>query len=327
VKAFADLLDRLSYSPSRNAKLRLLVNYLRTTPDPDRGWALAALTDGLPFSFPLRRTLSDIMERRSDPELFRLSRDYVGDTAETIALMWGQTTPGDDPTVGSAPPDTPAQGGTTPLRLSAVISELALIDRNALGVRLESWLDGLGTTERWALLKLLTGALRVGVSARLAKTAVAELAGRDVAEIEELWHAIAPPYESLFEWIEGRAPAPDVTQALVFRPLMLSHPLEEKDWEVLDLAEFWAEWKWDGIRVQIVGGRGSTLLFSRSGDAASPTSWRVAGSMPWSTASCWWSATAWSHPLAICSSGSIAKAFQNSSSSNSRRMSASMTPC
>ena len=266
MKAFADLLDRLSYSPSRNAKLRLLVNYLRTTPDPDRGWALAALTDGLPFSFPLRRTLSDIMERRSDPELFRLSRDYVGDTAETIALMWGQTTPGDDPTVGPAPPDTPAQGGTTPLRLSAVISELALIDRNALGVRLESWLDGLGTTERWALLKLLTGALRVGVSARLAKTAVAELAGRDVAEIEELWHAIAPPYESLFEWIEGRAPAPDVTQALVFRPLMLSHPLEEKDWEVLDLAEFWAEWKWDGIRVQIVGGRGSTLLFSRSGD-------------------------------------------------------------
>ena len=88
MKAFAQLLDRLSYSPSRNAKLRLLREYFRSTSDPDRGWALAVLTDGLPFSFPLRRTLLDMMARRMDPELFRLSRDYVGDTAETIALVW-----------------------------------------------------------------------------------------------------------------------------------------------------------------------------------------------------------------------------------------------
>ena len=161
MKAFADLLDRLSYSPSRNAKLRLIVNYLRSTPDPDRGWALAALTDELPFSFPLRRTLSEIMARRSDPELFRLSRDYVGDTAETIALIW------DQPRLGVAQPvatnvPSPVGAGVTPLRLSDVVSELALIDRTVLGARLESWLDGLGATERWALLKLLTGALRVG---------------------------------------------------------------------------------------------------------------------------------------------------------------------
>src|SRR5262245_32391165 len=83
VKAFADLLDRLSYSPSRNAKLQLMADYFRATPDPDRGWALAALTDGLPFSFPLRRTLGDMVARRMDAELYRLSRDYVGDTAET----------------------------------------------------------------------------------------------------------------------------------------------------------------------------------------------------------------------------------------------------
>src|SRR5262245_14884929 len=63
MKAFADLLDRLSYSPSRNAKLRLMVDYFRTAPDPDRGWALAALTDGLLFAFPLRRTLTEMMDR------------------------------------------------------------------------------------------------------------------------------------------------------------------------------------------------------------------------------------------------------------------------
>ena len=89
MKAFAELLDRLTYTPSRNAKLRLMQDYFRATPDPDRGWALTALTDGLPFSFPLRRTLADMMARRMDPDLFRMSRDYVGDTAETIALVWG----------------------------------------------------------------------------------------------------------------------------------------------------------------------------------------------------------------------------------------------
>ena len=269
MKAFAELLDRLSYSPSRNAKLRLLVNYLQTVHDPDRGWALAALTDGLPFSFPLRRTLSEIMERRSDPELFRLSRDYVGDTAETIALMWDQAAPDRPPSAAYTATRLARLdevGGTTPMRLSDVISELAVINRNALGAKLESWLDALGTTERWALLKLLTGELRVGVSTRLAKTAVAQLGGRDVAEIEEVWHALGPPYENLFAWIEGRGPLPDVRQALVFRPLMLSHPLEDDDWAALDLAQFWAEWKWDGIRVQIAGDSNQTLLFSRSGD-------------------------------------------------------------
>ena len=87
-------------------------------------------------------------------------------------------------------------------------SELALIGRNELGARLETWLDELDVTGRWALLKLLTGALRVGVSARLAKTAVAEMAGFEVADIEEVWHALSAPYEPLFAWLEGRgAPA------------------------------------------------------------------------------------------------------------------------
>ncbi len=70
------------------------------------------------------------------------------------------------------------------------MAQLALIGRNDLGPRLESWLDALDPTGRWALLKLLTGALRVGVSARLAKTAVAEMAGLEVGDIEEVWHAL-----------------------------------------------------------------------------------------------------------------------------------------
>jgi len=268
MKAFAQLLDRLSYSPSRNAKLRLLVAYFRITPDPDRGWALAALTEGLPFSFPLRRTLAQIIERRLDPELFRLSRDYVGDTAETIALIWEASTP--PAAVSAATPEADEARRVTaasqPPRLGDIVSELALIGRDDLAPRLETWLDGLDATGRWALLKLLTGALRVGVSARLAKSALAELAGFAVDDIEQIWHGLAPPYEALFAWLEGRADKPDVGKGLLFRPLMLSHALEEADWAALELPQFLAEWKWDGIRVQVAAGDGEVKLYSRSGE-------------------------------------------------------------
>jgi DNA ligase 1 len=272
MKAFAQLLDRLSYSPSRNTKLRLLLEYFRGTSDPDRGWALGVLTDGLPFSFPLRRTLLDMMARRMDPELFRLSRDYVGDTAETIALVWSApTASGEDPVTARSPTPADAVGlafadcERSP-RLSEIVSELALIGRNDLAPRLEAWLDQLDATGRWALLKVLTGALRVGVSARLAKAAVAELGGLGVDDIEQIWHSLSPPYEPLFAWLEGRAAKPDIGTALVFRPLMLSHALEAADWAALDLAQFSAEWKWDGIRVQVAAAGGEVNLFSRSGE-------------------------------------------------------------
>jgi len=246
---FAGLLDRLVYTPGRNAKLRLLEDYFRTTPDPDRGWALAALTDGLPFRFPVRTTILELMEPRIDPELFRLSRDYVGDTAETVALVWP------DPAVRLPAP-----------RLSEVAARLELADRHALGGLLEHWLDRLDATGRWALLKLLTGALRVGVSARLAKTAVATMAGRAVDDIEEIWHGLAPPYGALFAWLDGRAAKPDHHGAPVFRPLMLSHPIEPDDWARLDVAAYAAEWKWDGVRVQLAAGHGEARLYSRTGD-------------------------------------------------------------
>lgn len=249
MKAFAELIDRLVYTPARNDKLRLLAAYFRATPDPDRGWALAALTDGLPFSFPVRRTLGDLMERRLDAELYRLSREYVGDTAETVALMWPE------PACQADPP-----------RIADVVASLELISRDSLGPALEGWLDRLDASGRFALLKLLTGGLRVGVSARLAKTALAEVGGIDVGEIEEVWHGLKPPYADLFAWLDGRTPRPDARTRVAFKPLMLAHPLEEADWSALTLQDYAVEWKWDGIRVQVVAGGGVTRLYSRTGD-------------------------------------------------------------
>ncbi len=85
---FADLLDRLAYEPGRNNKLRLMTDYFRSTPDPERGFALAALTGALSFQHAKPSVIRALIAERVDPVLFELSYDYVGDLSETVALMW-----------------------------------------------------------------------------------------------------------------------------------------------------------------------------------------------------------------------------------------------
>src|SRR5690606_34149441 len=104
------------------------------------------------------------------------------------------------------------------LRLSEVVERLNRASRLEGPRLVEFWLDRLDATGRWGLIKLVAGGLRVGVSARLAKQAVADLGGREVNEIEELWHGLAPPYTELFAWLEGRAEKPVSAAAAPFRP-------------------------------------------------------------------------------------------------------------
>src|SRR6266700_1423560 len=85
---FAELLDRLAYEPGRNNKLRLITAYFREVEDPDRGYALAALTGALSFKHAKPGLIRDLITDRTDPVLFALSYDYVGDLSETVALMW-----------------------------------------------------------------------------------------------------------------------------------------------------------------------------------------------------------------------------------------------
>ncbi len=249
MRNFARLLDRLAYTPARNGKLRLMSEYFAASPDPDRGLALAALTGGLEFAEAKPAQVRALVESRVDPQLFAWSYDYVGDLAETAALIW---------------PERP--GANAPPALPEVVERLQHAKRREVPALMESWLDALDATERWALLKLITGGLRVGVSARLAKTALAELGAVEVAEIEEVWHGLAPPYGPLFDWLEGRGDRPEIDARAAFRPLMLAQPLEDGDIEKLDPGEYRAEWKWDGIRVQLLAGGGTRRLFSRSGD-------------------------------------------------------------
>ncbi|MBU7581134.1 MAG: cisplatin damage response ATP-dependent DNA ligase [Porphyrobacter sp.] len=253
MEEFAALLDALVYTTSRNRKLALIAAYLRSCPDPDRGWALAALTDGLDFPAVKSSTVRNLMMERIDPVLWALSRDFVGDTAETASLLWPE------------PQDTAPQ---PPLALAEVVERLLAFTRASAAKELAALFDRLDTKGRYALIKLATGGMRVGVSARLAKTAFAQAFDVAVEEVEEYWHALSPPYAELFDWAARGGPAPDLEGVPRFRPFMLAHPLENAE---VDLAEYAAEWKWDGIRVQIVRASGETRVYSRSGDDISAT--------------------------------------------------------
>jgi DNA ligase-1 len=295
VNRFAELLDALLFTPSRNGKLRLMHEYFATTPDPERGWALAALTGELSFAEAKPGQVRDLAMARVDPELFGWSLDFVGDLAETVALIWPENPhPPDADAAGpslsrsagegqgdraritlSRPGNAMGgEGGPSAKRLvgegtpalSEIIETLASANRAEVGAYLAPWLDALDATGRWALLKLVTGSLRIGVSARLAKTALSEWSGVELDRIEEVWHGLAPPYLPLFDWLEGRAEPPDITDLPTFCPLMLAQPLEEGDLDGLDPQAYLAEWKWDGIRVQLVGRGGEKRLYSRSGD-------------------------------------------------------------
>src|SRR5690606_33283925 len=122
---------------------------------------------------------------------------------------------------------------------------------------------------RFAIIKLVTGGLRIGVSARLAKQALADLGGVDIHDVEDIWHGLEPPYESLFAWLEGHTGKPERAAAALFRPVMLANPVQEGDLDRIEPDDYAAEWKWDGIRVQAVGESGLRRLYSRSGDEIS----------------------------------------------------------
>ena len=247
---FAALLDALLFTPSRNGKLRLMQEYFASQPDPERGWALAALTGELVFDEAKPNQVRALAATRVDPELLEWSYDFVGDLAETVSLIWPA-----------------AAGGQTHVpSLSEIVEQLRGASRGEVASLLEPWLDCLDATGRWALLKLVTGSLRIGVSARLAKTALAEWGGIEIDRVEEIWHGLVPPYQPLFGWLEGRHPPPETGDLPTFSPLMLAQPLDDADLAGLDPRDYLAEWKWDGIRVQLVARGAERRLYSRSGD-------------------------------------------------------------
>ncbi len=259
MRDFARLLERLYFEPSTLGKTRLLLDYFRTTPDPDRGYAVAIIADTLSLPNFKRAMVLDLIRERVDSTLFAMSYDYVGELSETVAHLWpAPVSPPNDP-------DLPA--------LHTVIDGLRHLPKAQLPAFVSGLLDRMTSPERWALLKVGMGALRIGVSARQLKQVLAQYGGQPVEIIETLWHGLDPPYENLFAWLEGRADMPAVHESLTFTPVMLAHALEEKDFGLITPDAYAAEWKYDGIRVQLVNLPVGRAIFTRTGD-------EISGSFP-----------------------------------------------
>ncbi|MGR3397471.1 MAG: cisplatin damage response ATP-dependent DNA ligase [Paracoccus sp. (in: a-proteobacteria)] len=246
MKAFAHLLERLAFTAARNAKLRLLRHYLEQTPDPDRGYALAALTGDLKLRAVTPALLRGLMAERVDAQLFALSYDFVGDLAETIALLWDTDQDQDVP-------------------LHQAVALLSNTGKAGLPAAIADMLDRLGPSQRLAFLKLATGNMRVGLSARMARIALADMGLPEVKDIEEIWHGMTPPYQPLFDWIGGGT-RPEHAARAPFRPVMLSTPVDLDQLRAFDPTDYTAEWKWDGIRVQAINDDGTRRLYSRTGE-------------------------------------------------------------
>ncbi|BBO29324.1 ATP-dependent DNA ligase [Alteromonas sp. I4] len=252
MQAFSELLENLYYTTASNEKQRLLLAYLKNTPDPDRGWAIAALAGTLRFEFFKRHTVKQLMLSRVDPDLFAMSYDYVGEVSETVAHLW---------------PDATEQPATLPT-LNELVTAFQQVSKQKVSALLADYLSIMTPPQRWALLKLGTRGLRVGMSARSVKKVLATYGHVPVEDIEQLWHALSPPYAELFAWLDGKQPKPDISNAVTFHPVMLSHPVQDDDLEAIRAQpdEWQIEHKYDGIRVQLVCNANGKAIYSRTGD-------------------------------------------------------------
>ncbi len=260
MEEFSNLLEQLYYTAGTKAKAQLIADYIANTPDPDRGWAIAAMAGTLRFDFFKRNTVKKLITEHTDPALFAMSYDYVGEVSETVAHLWPYSEPVDK--LHS---------------LTEVVETFASVSKQKVSKTLANYLTMMTPAQRWALLKLGTRGLRIGVSARSIKQILADYGNKDIKEIETLWHAVTPPYSEMLAWLEGDADKPNIENAVTFHPVMLSHPIENSDIDAFEENTWQIENKYDGIRVQLavksersVGNKAAKKNTSQSSDDDTP---------------------------------------------------------
>ena len=249
MKRFAQLFTAIDETTATGEKVGALVAYFQSAPPADAAWAVHFLSGRRPKRLVGSRKLAAWASSEAGlPEwLFEESYQSVGDLAETITLILPET------------------GASSDLSLSHWVEERLLRLRGEdddvqREVMLRSWRE-LDRRERFVWNKLITGSFRVGASQRLVIRALAELSGLDEGVVA---HRLMGAWEPTAEFFQ-RLIAPDTRDADVSRPypFFLAHPLEEEPVSLGDVAEWIAEWKWDGIRVQLIRRAGKTFLWSR----------------------------------------------------------------
>jgi DNA ligase 1 len=257
VKRFSRLFDALDRTTSTNAKVAALAGYFREAPPADAAWALFFLTgQRLKRLLPCASLAAWAEAASGIPAwLIAESHEAVGDAAETVALVLD---------VCDRVPDARGAGGAD-VPLAAWIEERILPLRGqapeAQRDAVVSWWLALERPERFLLTKLLTGELRVGVSHTLVVRALSQVAGVPPEAIAHRlmghWQPSAVFYASLV--------TPDAATLDRSRPypFFLASPLD-RDVDALGPREEWlAEWKWDGIRAQIIRRGGEHFIWSR----------------------------------------------------------------
>ena len=184
MEKFSKLLESIIFTQSKNKKILLLKDYLRQTQNPDRGYAISVLTGKLKFKSITNVDLKNMIRSKVDPYLFDLSYDYVGDMAETISLIW------------------PLNKKKNLPSLTNFIKFISQNRKAEVLNFLSDVLDSSNQTERWSIIKLITGGLRIGVSERMVKLSLSVYGNKEIESIEKIWHGLSPPYENLFNWLE-----------------------------------------------------------------------------------------------------------------------------
>ncbi len=249
MKAFADLYALLDETTKTTAKVRALRDYFARIPAADAAWAVAFLIGRKPRQvIPSAKLRAWAAQEASIPEwLFQEAYDAVGDVAETIALL------------------LPAPEQSSQLSLTHWIENRLLplrgLDEEHQRERLLAAWHELDSSQRFVWNKLISGGFRVGVSQRLVTRALADLAGIEPADIAHRLMGDWSPTPEFFARLLTR----DVADADASRPypFFLAHPLDQPTTELGERGNWQAEWKWDGIRCQLIRRGGLTSLWSR----------------------------------------------------------------
>ncbi|WP_199540407.1 ATP-dependent DNA ligase [Paraburkholderia kururiensis] len=280
MRRFAALYAALDATTSTRDKLDALIAYFRAVPPEDAAWASYFLAGGKPRqSVPTRLLVEIARERAGLPEwLFDESYEAVGDLAETIAHI------------------LPPAARTTELGLAQWIEDRLLLLRGAapetLRERLTAWWDELDWGGRFLLIKLIGGGFRVGVARQLVVRALADVAGVDhklVAQRMVGWtdsrqtpdatrylRLVAPAWQESARDGDAQTEQQPLRADLATQvhagdaglpyPFFLVHPLQDEPSSLGARSDWLVEWKWDGIRAQLVKRAGCVWLWSRGED-------------------------------------------------------------
>ncbi|MEO8623893.1 MAG: ATP-dependent DNA ligase, partial [bacterium] len=257
MKRFARLYSAIDSTTSTNRKVEAMVEYFAEAAPADAAWAVYFLSGGRPKRLiPVRRVATWAMEESGVPNwLFEESYHAVGDLAETIALLLpDNSVPGEANKVGLSLHEW-VESRLLPL---AQQSE----DEQHVAV-LDAWRE-LAGTERYIWNKLITGSFRVGVSEQLVVRALARVSGIDEGVVAHRMSGHFTPTAETF----ARLVATDSSDADRSRPFpfYLAYALEGELESLGDASEWQVEWKWDGIRAQLIRRDGKTYIWSRGGE-------------------------------------------------------------